>query len=186
MKSLELVVQHTGMHSLTQPLVHMHRFCMFISLYSDNSQNFAAEELSKKFRKARFSLDVPLSLTSHRRGLKELPRDTAFTADFTEFIVALQTLDDLHKAVTAGPFADLPATSSIKTSRCYAQPILKSTAAHTCRVHSPQPDQPHQPVQQAMKHLLTSQALNQRRTGTLMWMILRPCTVIIHSLTQGF
>ena len=51
MKSLELVVQHTGMHSLTQPLVHMHRFCMFISLYSDNSQNFAAEELSKKFRK---------------------------------------------------------------------------------------------------------------------------------------
>ena len=107
MKSLELVVQHTGMHSLTQPLVHMHRFCMFISLYSDNSQNFAAEELSKKFRKARLSLDVPLSLTSHRRGLKELPRDTAFTADFTEFIVALQTLDDLHKAVTAGPFADL-------------------------------------------------------------------------------
>ena len=106
-KSLELVVQHTGMHSLTQPLIHMHRFCMFISLYSDHSQNFAAEELSKKFRKARFSLDVPICLDSRRRGLKELPRDTAFTADFTEFIVALQTLDDLHQAVTAGPFADL-------------------------------------------------------------------------------
>ena len=80
---------------------------MFISLYSDHSQNFAADEVFKKFRKARFSLDVPICLDSRRRGLKELPRDTTFTGDFTEFIVALQTLDDLHQAVTAGPFADL-------------------------------------------------------------------------------
>ena len=91
------------MHSLSQPLVHTHRVCMFLSLSSEQSHNFTADELSKKFKKARFSLDVPMSLSEHRRGFM----DGAFTRAFDDFLVALQTLDDLHEAVTAGPFADL-------------------------------------------------------------------------------
>ena len=74
-ESLQVIVEYTGFHYLTQPLAFMHRICLFVSLYTMKSQDFSLEALKKHWKKARFSLDIPTVSESLKRSLHGLARD---------------------------------------------------------------------------------------------------------------
>ena len=53
-ESLQVIVEYTGFHHMTQPLAFMHRICVFASLYTMKSQDFSLEALQKHWKRHAF------------------------------------------------------------------------------------------------------------------------------------
>ena len=103
-ESLQVIVEYTGFHHLTQPLAFMHRICLFVSLYTMKSQDFSLEALKKHWKKARFSLDIPTVPESLKRSLHGLAHDRAFRAQGDFFRSAKVTLQAMLEEADPSPY----------------------------------------------------------------------------------